>query len=58
MEEEYQLEVFQFPTYKTKEETRMKNINQFFVPHFHGLTIEDQYTFLFEFEVLRKTYDY
>jgi hypothetical protein len=36
----------------------MKNINPYVLPHFHGLTGEDDNMFLFEFEVLYRTYDY
>ena len=37
---------------------KMKNISPSSLPHFHGLTSEDLDTFLFEFHVIRKTYDY
>jgi len=36
----------------------MKNISPSALPHFHGLTSEDPYTFLFEFNVICITYDY
>jgi len=36
----------------------MKNISPSFLPHFHGLTLEDPNTFLFEFVVICRTYDY
>ena len=36
----------------------MKNINPGTLPNFHGLIIEDSNTFLFEFEVICKTYNY
>ena len=36
----------------------MKNISPSALPHFHGLTTEDPDTFLFEFVVLCRTYDY
>ena len=36
----------------------MKNISPSSLPHFHGLTIEDTDTFLFEFSVIYWTYDY
>ena len=36
----------------------MKNIRPSALPHFHGLTTEDPDTFLFEFVVLFRTYDY
>eukprot|EP00253_Pinus_taeda_P014105 PITA_14105 len=37
---------------------KMKNISPSSLPHFHGLTSEDPDTFLFEFAVLCRTYDY
>eukprot|EP00253_Pinus_taeda_P029834 PITA_29834 len=37
---------------------KMKNISPSALPHFHGLTTEDPDTFLFEFVVLCRTYDY
>ena len=36
----------------------MKNISPSTLPHFHGLTTEDPHTFLFEFVVICRTYDY
>ena len=36
----------------------MKNISPSTLPHFHGLTTEHPDTFLFEFVVLCRTYDY
>jgi hypothetical protein len=36
----------------------MKNINPSALPHFHGLVSEDPDTFLFEFAVIFRTYDY
>lgn len=36
----------------------MKNISPFILPNFHGLRNEDPKTFLFEFEVLCRSYDY
>ena len=36
----------------------MKNISPSVLPNFHGLRNEDPETFLFEFEVLCRTYDY
>eukprot|EP00253_Pinus_taeda_P022572 PITA_22572 len=37
---------------------KMKNISPSALPHFHGFTTEDPDTFLFEFDVLCRTYDY
>jgi len=36
----------------------MKNISPSILPNFHGLRSEDPETFLFEFKVLCKSYDY
>ena len=36
----------------------MKNISPSTLPHFHGMTTEDPNTFLFEFVVICRTYDY
>ena len=36
----------------------MKNINPSSLPNFHGLASEDPNTFIFEFEVVYKAYDY
>jgi hypothetical protein len=36
----------------------MKNISPTSLPHFHGLTSEDPDTFMFEFFVVCRTYDY
>ena len=47
-----------FPIRETNEDMKMKNISPSALPHFHGLTTEDPDTFLFEFVVLFRTYDY
>lgn len=47
-----------FPIGETNGDVRMKNISPFSLPHFHGLTSEGHDTFLFEFVVKCKTYDY
>ena len=39
-------------------ETKMKNISPLALPHFHGLTSKDPDTFMFEFVVVFRTYDY
>jgi hypothetical protein len=51
-------EMFEFPILKIGEQVRMKNINPTTLPHFHGMITKDPSTFLFEFEVLYRTYDY
>ena len=47
-----------FPIRKTNGDTKMKNISPSVLPHFHGLTTKDPNTFLFEFVVICRTYDY
>ena len=47
-----------FPIRETNADTKMKNINSYALPQFHGLTSEDPNTFLFEFAIICKTYDY
>lgn len=47
-----------FPIRETNGDTKMKNISPSTLPHFHGLTTEDPDTFLFEFVVIYRTYDY
>ena len=47
-----------FPIRETNKDTKMKNISPSALPHFHGLTTEDPDTFLFEFVVICRTYDY
>jgi len=47
-----------FPIRETNGDTKMKNTSPSALPHFHGLTTEDPDTFLFEFVVLCRTYDY
>jgi len=47
-----------FPIRETNGDARMKNISPSTLTHFHGLTSEDPHTFLFEFVVVCRTYDY
>ena len=47
-----------FPIRDTNEDTKIKNISPSSLPHFHGLTTNDHDTFLFEFVVICRTYDY
>jgi len=37
---------------------KMKNIPPSILPNFYGLPIEDPYVFLFEFDILCRTYGY
>jgi hypothetical protein len=36
----------------------MKNISLSSLPHFHGISIEDHDSFLFEFDILCRSYNY
>jgi len=47
-----------YPIRETNGDTKMKNISLSALPHFHGLTTKDPDTFLFEFVVICRTYDY
>ena len=49
---------FGFPIIDEETNTTMKNISPSILPNFYGLKTEDPETFLFEFEVLCRTYDY
>jgi hypothetical protein len=56
-EREDQPSVLQFPIQGIDDEIRMKNIAPYDLPHFHGITTKDLDTFIFEFEVLYRTYE-
>jgi len=47
-----------FPIQDTDGSVHMKNIPPYFLPKFHGLRSEDLETFLFEFEILCRSYGY
>ena len=49
---------FGFPILDEETNTTMKNISPSVLPNFYGIRTEDPETFLFEFEVLCRTYDY
>jgi len=49
---------FGFPILDEDTTMTMKNILPSILPNFHGLRREDPETFLFEFEVLYRSYDY
>jgi hypothetical protein len=50
---------FGFPIRGSNEETKMENIPNSALPNLHGLSKEDlDETFLFEFDVLCRSYDY
>jgi len=50
--------IFEFPIGDIKGEAPMKNIPLSSLPSFQGMTMEDLNTFLFEFDVLCRSYDY
>lgn len=49
---------FEFPIGDIRGEVPMKNIPLSSLPSFKGMTVEDPNTFLFEFDVLCRSYDY
>ena len=49
---------FEFPIGDIKGEAPMKNIPLSSLPYFQGMTVEDPDTFLFELDVLCRSYDY
>lgn len=49
---------FEFPIGDIRGESPMKNIALSSLPSFQGMTVEDPDTFLFEFDVLCRSYDY
>ena len=51
-------EPFGFPILDEDTTVTMKNISPYILPNFHGLRNEDPETFIFEFEVLCRSYDY
>ena len=50
--------MFGFPIVDEETHATMKNISPSVLPNFYGLRSEDPETFLFEFEVVCRTYDY
>jgi hypothetical protein len=49
---------FEFPIQESESILQMKNIPPSAMPNFRGLPSEDPNTFLFEFDVLCRSYDY
>lgn len=49
---------FGFPIVNSKENVQMKNISPSTLPHFHDKVHEDPNSFLFEFDILCRSYDY
>ena len=48
----------QFPIQQPAGVAPMKNISPSVLPHFHGRAVEDPDEFLFEFDILCRSYDY
>lgn len=49
---------FEFPISDKRVEAPMKNIHLSSLPSFQGMTVDDPGTFVFEFDVLCRSYDY
>ena len=49
---------FGFPILDVTPNLNMKNIPPSILPHFHGLVTEDPDSFLFEFDILCRSYNY
>lgn len=49
---------FGFPIQETDVNVRMKNIPPSVLPNFKGMRLEDPKTFLFEFEIIFRSYGY
>ena len=49
---------FGFPVLDSTRDVVMKNIPPFSLPYFHGMSTEDPYSFLFEFDILFPSYNY
>ena len=47
-----------FPIQDTDGSAHMKNIHPSFLPKFRGLTLEDPKAFIFEFEIVCRSYGY
>jgi len=47
-----------FPIMNSEENVQMKNISSLALPHFHGKVHEDLDSFLFEFDIFCRSYDY
>ena len=51
-------QTFGFPILDLAQDTNMKTINPSVLPTFHGMSMEDPDAFLFEFDILCKSYNY
>jgi hypothetical protein len=49
---------FGFPIQETDINVQMKNIHPYVLPNFKGMRSEDPETFLFEFEIICRSYGY
>lgn len=49
---------FEFPIVPQRDTDNLKNIPSLLLPKFYGLVTEDPETFLFEFDILCRSYDY
>jgi len=57
-EEEITKSTFGFPILDVTQDVNMKNISPSSLPNFHGKSTEDLDTFLFEFGILCRSYNY
>ena len=51
-------DIIGFPIQDMDINVHMKNIPPYFLPNFHGMRIKDLETFLFEFEIICRSYGY
>ena len=57
-EEQEAEQTFRFPILDITQNINMKNINPSILPTFHGMSIEDPDSFLYEFDILCRSYNY
>ena len=57
-EEQDDEQTFKFPILDRAPNVVMKNINPSILPSFHGMSIKDLDAFLFEFDILCRSYNY
>ena len=57
-QEEDEEQTFGFPILDLAQNTNMKNINPSILPTFHGMSTKDPDAFLFEFDILCRSYNY
>lgn len=50
--------IFEFPIVGPDTQVQMKNLSPLILPHFYGKVYEDLDSFLFEFYILCRSYDY